>query len=69
MYIKDNDDEFGATANDLTHDSDLRVFIVSRCTKYADSTKEVEELVEFSGGGSTYRQQKGFGALGTGNQN
>ena len=51
------------------HDSDLRVFIVSRCTKYGETIKEVEELVEYSGGGQNYRTQQGLGRYGGGNNN
>lgn len=69
VYIKDNDDEFGTGSNDPNHDSDLRVFIVSRCIKYADTPKEVEELVEYSGGGVNYRAQQGLGRYSGGNNN
>jgi hypothetical protein len=69
IYIKDNDDEVGTGSNDITHDSDLRVFIVSRCIKFADTPKEVEELVEYSGGGSNYRSQQGLGRYSGGNNN
>ena len=62
VYIKDNDDELPPAPNDLTHDSDLRVFIVSRCIKYADTAKEVEELVEYSGGGRLYQAQQASAA-------
>ena len=67
VYIRDNDDELAPTANNLTLDNDLRVFVVSRCTKYVDTVKEVEELVEFTGGGQNYRSQQGLGRYGGGN--
>jgi len=69
VYIKDNDDELPPSPNDPKIDSDLRIFIVSRCTKYADTPKEVEELVEFSGGGTNYRAQQGLGRYSGGNNN
>lgn len=69
IYIKDNDDELPPSPNDLLHDSDLRVFIVSRCTKYGETIKEVEELIEWSGGGTNYRTQQGLGRYGGGNNN
>lgn len=69
LYIKDNDDEYPPAPLDPLHDSDLRVFIVSRCTKYGDVVKEVEALVEYTGGGSNYRMQQGLGGFGTGNSN
>jgi hypothetical protein len=69
LYIRDNDDEAPPAPNDPTHDSDESVFIVSRCTKFADSPKEVEELVEFTGGGTNYRDQQGLDVYGGGNNN
>ena len=67
VYIKDNDDEI-TTANDRTIDNDRSVFIVSRCLKYTDTVKEVEELVRFAGGGTCYNsQQGGCGNNGNGN--
>ena len=42
MTVRDNDDEFPL---DSTVDADERIFIVSRCTKYPDSPREVLELV------------------------
>lgn len=58
VYLKDNDDEVTA-ANDRTIDNDRSVFVVSRCLKYTDTVKEVEELVRFSGGGTCYQAQQG----------
>ena len=66
VYLKDNDDELPPAANDPTHDSDLRVFIVSTCLKYTDTVQVVEELVQFTGGGSCYQSQEG-GCGGNGN--
>lgn len=67
VYLKDNDDEMTGT-NDLTHDSDLKVFIVSRCTRYPDVIREVEELVQYTGGGACYQSQLG-GCGGNNNSN
>lgn len=66
LYIKDNDDETGT--NDLANDTDGRVWIISRCTKYADNPKQVGELVEASGGSQCYESQEG-GCGGNGNAN
>jgi hypothetical protein len=69
LYIKDNDDEQLPSTNDRKVDSDQRVFLVSQCIKYADTPKEVQELVEFSGGGQNYRMQQGLGRYSGGNNN
>jgi hypothetical protein len=69
IYIKDNDDELPPNANNLQVDNDLSVFVVSRCIRYADNIKEVEELIQYSGGGQDYRSQQGLGRYGNGNNN
>jgi hypothetical protein len=69
VYIKDNDDEQPPLPNNPQIDNDLRVFVVSRCIKYADTVKEVEELIQYSGGGQDYRSQQGLGRYGGGNNN
>jgi hypothetical protein len=66
VYLKDNDDEVGS--NDGSNDNDLRIFIVSRCLKYGETVKEVEELITYSGGGSCYHSQLG-NCFGNGNGN
>jgi hypothetical protein len=66
VFITDNDDEVGT--NDLVHDSDLKIFVVSRCLKYPDTPKEVEVLIQYSGGGQSYKAQAG-GNQGNGNDN
>ena len=68
ITLKDNDDEQSPAANDLTHDNDLKVFIVSTCTKYPDTPKQVEELAQYNGAGSCYQSQVG-GCGGNGNSN
>jgi hypothetical protein len=69
VYIKDNDDELPPNANNLQVDNDLSVFVVSECIKYKDNPKEVEELIQYSGGGQDYRSQQGLGRYGNGNNN
>jgi hypothetical protein len=67
LHMKDNDDET-PPANDPTVDSDLRVFVVSTCLKYPDNPKQVEELIQFTGGGTCYNSQLGgCGTNGNGN--
>jgi hypothetical protein len=64
IYIIDNLD-----SNALyTVDTDNRVWLVSRCTKYPDSPKEVRELIEFGSSGQNYKWQEG-GAFGNNNAN
>jgi hypothetical protein len=67
VYIKDNDDEL-TSPNNLAADNDLRIFIVSRCTKYGETVKEVEELIKYTGGGTGYQSQAG-GISANGNSN
>jgi hypothetical protein len=59
VYLVDNDDELAPTANNPAIDQDLRIFIVSHCIKFPDAPKEVEELVQYSGGGTCYQSQLG----------
>ena len=68
ITLKDNDDELPPLTPDPTTDNDRRIFIVSRCIKYSEVPKEVEELVQYSGGGSCYQSQQG-GCAGNGNSN
>jgi hypothetical protein len=68
LTLKDNDDELAPAVNDLLRDNDLRIFVVSRCIKYGEVPKEVEELVQYSGGGTCYQSQQG-GCAGNGNSN
>lgn len=67
VYLKDNDDET-TTANNRSVDNDLKIFIVSRCVKYPDSIREVEELVQYTAGGTCYQSQQG-GCGGNNNAN
>jgi hypothetical protein len=67
ITLKDDDDE-QTGANDLTKDNDLRVFVVSTCKLYPETPKQVQELVEYRGGGTCYdAQEGGCGANGNGN--
>ena len=59
VYLRDNNDELPPNSDDQSHDNDLRVYVVSRCTKYSDTPREVVELVEQSVGGQVYRSQEG----------
>ena len=69
IFIRDNDDEFPPATVDPLHDSDQRVFVVSRCLKYGETIKEVEELIEYGGNGQNYRTQQGLGRYSGGNNN
>ena len=57
IYIRDNDDEttgpqlYGA-------DTDDTIFIVSRCTKYPDTPKQVEELIKYTPAMNPYCAQE-----------
>lgn len=67
VYLKDNDDELSGSNNPAV-DNDLRIYIVSRCTKWSENQKEVEELIQYTGGGTCYQSQQG-GCWGNGNSN
>lgn len=69
VTIRDNDDEPAGVANDPTKDNDMRVFVVSKCTRYPETPREVTELIYYSGGGNSYRNQSGQGAGNSGNAN
>ena len=66
VYIIDNDDE--PLANNRALDSDLSVYIVSKCLKYPDTPVELRELVLYNGGSKPYEWQAG-GGTGIGNNN
>jgi hypothetical protein len=68
VYLRDNHDELPPNPDDPALDNDLRVYIVSRCTQYPDTPREVAELVEQSAGGYGYRSQEG-GFNNNGNDN
>jgi type II secretory pathway pseudopilin PulG len=57
IYIRDNDDD--ATGPQiLSADSDDTIFIVSRCTKYPDTPKQVEELIKYTPAMNPYCAQE-----------
>jgi hypothetical protein len=68
VYIKDNGDEPAASADNPRLDNDLQIFIVSKCLKYPDTPKQVEELILFNGGTACNPEQLG-GQDNNGNKN
>ena len=68
VYIKDDDDELPPLANDLTRDNNLRVFVVARCLSHSETPRELQQLIEVTGGGSCYKTQFG-GCRNDGNTN
>ena len=59
LSLRDNDDEFGAQANDKATDNDLAVFVVATCIKYPEVPKQVSELLLHNGAGTCYESQLG----------
>lgn len=59
VYIKDNEDEVPPATDDPTRDNDLKVFVVARCIAHTDTPREVEVLVQISGGGTCYTGEIG----------
>ncbi|MDQ3365008.1 MAG: hypothetical protein M3680_06240 [Myxococcota bacterium] len=57
VYIRDDDDEPGA--NNTALDTNGKVFIVSRCIKWPDTPKQVEELISYTPAANCYRDQEG----------
>ncbi len=70
LSMQDNEDELFPAAPQPLVDSDLKVFLISRCIspKLLDNPKEVRELIQFTGGGQCYQSQLG-GCGGNGNNN
>ena len=66
VTIRDNDDELVPVP---TQDSDQSVFVLSTCLAFPETPRTVGELVSFTGGGVSYRNQSGQGASNTGNNN
>lgn len=64
VWIIDNDDG----DSNYAVDADSRVWLISRCTKYPDTPKEVRELIQFTSVGTLYDWQEGR-AFGNGNAN
>jgi hypothetical protein len=69
VTIRDNDDEIAPAVNNAAQDSDLQVYVSATCLKYPETPRTVTELVQYQGGGYTYRNQSGQGAGNTGNAN
>jgi hypothetical protein len=69
VTIRDNDDEPAGVANDPTKDNDLAVYVVSTCTRYGQTPRQVTELIHYQGVGNVYRSQSGNGPSNTGNSN
>ena len=63
LYIRDNDDD-----TNLGDDTDDTIYIVSRCTKYPDSPRQVEELMLYIPALNPYACQSG-GVNSRGNDN
>jgi hypothetical protein len=66
VTMKDNDDEVAPAVNNPSIDSDSQIFLISTCTKYPDTPKQVIELIKYAGGGTCYKGQEG-GCNGNGN--
>ena len=58
ITLVDNDDET-MSPNDLTHNNDLQIYVVSTCVANTDMPKEVRELIEYNGGTNAYESQAG----------
>lgn len=66
VYLKDNSNDDAPSADDPATDEDLRIFIVSTCTKYPDQPVQVQELIKYDNAtGHSYTHQLG-GAYGQG---
>jgi type II secretory pathway pseudopilin PulG len=68
VYLRDDDDEIPPASNDLSTDINNKIFVVSRCIKYPDTPKEVEELILYTPQATCYAGQQG-GCNGRGNNN
>lgn len=63
VTLEDDDDD-----TDPAVDSNDKIFLVSRCTKYTDTPKVVKELIEYIPTANCYPSQEG-GCNGRGNAN
>jgi hypothetical protein len=68
VTLEDNHDEIPPTGDNQLVDTDGKVYIVSRCTKYPDTPREVRELITFTQLRHCYGSQRG-GCGGNGNMN
>ena len=69
VTVRDNDDEVPPATNDPLRDNDRQIFLVGRCIKNAEVSREVVELLLVATSGQVYTGQAGGGALNSGNQN
>ena len=69
VRVRDNDDEVLPAVNDPLRDNDRQIFLVGRCIKNAEVSREVVELLLVATSGQVYTGQAGGGALNSGNQN
>jgi hypothetical protein len=68
VTLEDNHDEIPPTADNQLADIDGRIYIVSKCTAYPDTPREVRELITFTELRHCYGSQRG-GCGGNGNMN
>jgi len=69
VTLVDNNDEIPPTSDAPGADLDGRIYIVSKCTKYPDTPREVRELITFTEVTHCYSAQRGgCGANGNMNQ-
>jgi hypothetical protein len=68
VKVRDNDDEVPPALNNLALDNDRQIFVVGRCIKNAEVSREVVELLLVASSGQVYTGQAGGGALNSGNQ-
>jgi hypothetical protein len=68
VTLEDNYDEIPPTPQNQNSDSDGKIYIVSRCTKFTDTPREVRELISFTSLKHCYGSQRG-GCGGNGNMN
>ena len=67
VTLEDNFDETSGSDAPAT-DYDGKIYVVSRCTKYADTPREVRELLSYTTITNCYNAQRG-GCGGNGNMN
>jgi len=68
VTLEDNWDEIPPTTQNQAADTDGKIYIVSRCTMYPDTPREVRELITFAELKHCYGSQRG-GCGGNGNMN
>jgi hypothetical protein len=68
VTLEDNWDDIPPNTQNQNADGDGKIYIVSRCTMYPDSPREVRELITFTELKHCYASQRG-GCGGNGNMN